>query len=133
MENETLLDIAKVNFRLALKTYKYSTGDERELNYVGYFLQQATELCIKHVLEINGIKYPGTHSIDDLLDLGQGIVKYSDEFYNFSPAITKWESKSRYIKNYLLADKQVQNGFALIKGFLLIMVVLKMNWSCLKS
>jgi hypothetical protein len=37
MENETLLDIAKVNFRLALKTYKYSTGDERELNYVGYF------------------------------------------------------------------------------------------------
>lgn len=118
---ESLLDIAISNYRNALKQYKYSYGDERELNYVGYLLQQCVELTIKHFLEINGIKYPHSHVIEDLLDLVQQTQTpclFSEQFYDFSPAITKWESKTRYIKDYLLTQHQIERGFGLIKQFL---------------
>lgn len=119
MRDETLMDIATSNFRQALNAYQHDTGDERGLNLVGYLLQQATELCIKHCMEINGMRYPHTHIIEDLLDECTGIVKYDMEFYSFAPAISKWEAKSRYIKNYRLALMQVQSGFRFIKKFLL--------------
>lgn len=67
-EDETLLDMAASNFRIALKTYKYATDDERELNSIGYNLQQATELCIKHCLKMSGIRYTHSHVIENLLD-----------------------------------------------------------------
>lgn len=121
MKDETLLDIAVSNYRTALKNYRDSTGDEREFNYVGYFLQQATELCIKHCLEMNGIRYSHTHDIEDLLDECDETgteISYTEEFYNFAPAISKWESKTRYIKNYKLAERQVRQGFKLIHQFL---------------
>lgn len=122
LKDETLLDRAASNFRTALKNYRDSTGDERELNYVGYWLQQATELCIKHCLEMNGVRYSHSHSIEDLIDEcdenGVGL-QYTDEFYSFAPAISKWESKTRYIKNYVLAEKQVRLGFKLIRQFLI--------------
>lgn len=122
LKDETLLDRAASNFRMALKNYRDSTGDERELNYVGYLLQQATELSIKHVLEINGIRYLHSHSIEDLIDeCDENCVelKRSDEFYNFAPAISKWESKTQYIKNYIVAERQIRTGFKLIREFLI--------------
>lgn len=122
LKGETLLDRAVSNFRVALKNYRDSIGDERELNYVGYWLQQSAELCIKHCLEMNGVRYSHTHSIEDLLDecdenhVG---LQYTDEFYNFAPAISKWESKTRYIKNYTLAEKQVRVGFQMVRRLLM--------------
>lgn len=121
MKEETLLDIAASNYRAALKQYKYATGDERELNYVGYLLQQSTELCIKHCFEVTGEKYPHTHVIEDLLDEaleGDISINIPDGLYDFSPAISKWEAKTRYIKNYTLAMKQIEHGFVLVKKFL---------------
>lgn len=121
MKEETLLDIAASNYRAALKQYKYATGDERELNYVGYLLQQSTELCIKHCFEMSGEKYPHTHAIEDLLDEADQlkiIITIPEGMYDFSPAISKWEAKTRYIKNYTLAVKQIERGFTLIKRFL---------------
>jgi HEPN domain-containing protein len=119
MKNETLLDIAIFNYRMALKNYRDMIGDERELNVVGYFLQQAAELCIKHHMEINGIKYNKTHIIEDLLDDAKDSVKFADEFYNFAPAITRWEARGRYIKNYVLEKKQIDKGMILVRDFLL--------------
>lgn len=122
MKNETLLDRALFNFRQATLTYMYSTGDERELNIVGYFLQQCVELTIKHFLEISGVRYSHSHIIEDLLDTCDSAnisINYSSEFYDFAPAISKWESKTRYIKNYLVSKKQIDRGFNLIQDFLL--------------
>ena len=82
LNDETLLDRAASNFRIALKNYRDSLGDERELNYVGYWLQQATELCIKHHLELNGIRYSHTHDIEDLLD---------ERIFLRSPSFALWD------------------------------------------
>lgn len=122
MSGETLLNRAIYNYKQALKVFKYSTGDERDMNFVGYLLQQCTELSIKHFLEVNGIRYSHTHSIEDLLDecdKNNVFIQYSEEFYLFSPAISKWESKTRYIKDYILSKRQVIVGFKLIKEFLI--------------
>ena len=119
MRNETLLQIAEYNYRTAALNFKYTTGDDRELNMVGYLLQQATELCIKHNLELAGVRYPTIHNVEDLLDTSGDCVVFSDEFYDFAPAISKWEAKTRYIKNYRLSQRQIERGFKLIRQFLL--------------
>ena len=120
-KNETLLDIAIRNYRIALTILRYCADDEGNLNIAGYHLQQATELCIKHYLEINGVRYLHTHSIEDLLDECErsGVaIHCTDTFYDFSPAITKWGSNTRYIKNYRLSLRQIQRGLQLIKDFM---------------
>lgn len=48
-----------------LNYQKYYTGDEGELNSIGYFLQQSAELCIKHCMEVAGIRYEHTCVIED--------------------------------------------------------------------
>lgn len=130
MENETLLDKAVSDYRLAIKNYMYSIGDERELNLVGYLLQQSLEIAIKHFLETSGIRYSRTHAIEDLLDeCEQNHVDLcmSEELYQFAPAITKWESKTRYIKDFLVSKKQIETGFRLIFAFLVSNGVAKQN------
>lgn len=122
MRGDTLLEKAEGNFRFAVKNYHTLSGDELELNIIGYLLQQSAELAIKHVLEINGIRYEKTHQIEDLIDSCEDKdipLQYTEEFYNFAPAITKWESKTRYIKSYVVAKKQIDRGFVLVKEFLL--------------
>lgn len=122
LKEETLLDKAAGNYRIAVKLNKMFAGDELELNSIGYNLQQATELCIKHFLEINGFRYSHTHDIEDLLDECESCgvpIRVTDTFYDFAPAITKWESKTRYIKNYHLARRQVERGLKLVHDFLI--------------
>lgn len=117
--SETLLDRALRNFKAAQVNYQYRTDDEFFLNLTGYLLQQATELALKHVLEINGIKYPRTHNIDELLGLLPVSLGYRlDNLFMMSGTITNWESKSRYIKNYFLEERQIELGFSVVEEFL---------------
>lgn len=102
-----------------LNYQKYYTGDEGELNSIGYFLQQSAELCIKYCMGVAGIRYEHTYVIEDFLDRCGDSCNYTEDFYNFAPAITKMESKTRYIKNYRLAARQVQKAFKLIRELLL--------------
>ncbi len=51
----------------AVHLYRYKTDDAILLNIVGYHLQQAVELALKHCLEMEGKDYPKTHDINDLL------------------------------------------------------------------
>lgn len=56
--NETLLDKSIQNLNYAKILYSSElTLDEAYLNYVGYHLQQAVELSIKYMLEMNGVEY----------------------------------------------------------------------------
>ena len=41
------------------------------INLVGYHLQQAVELSIKYTLEMNGVSYPNTHRIEDLIRISK--------------------------------------------------------------
>ena len=69
MKDDTLLDLAKSNLSSAKLLYRFKDDDEIRLNTVGYLLQQAIELALKHHLETSGVEYPKTHDIDSLLAL----------------------------------------------------------------
>lgn len=117
--NETLLDRAYSNYNHAQMLVNLKTDDEFTMNLVGYLLQQAAELSLKHFLETNGINYPRTHRIEELL----AIVPdgYQDNFEDvayFAEVITAWESKTRYIKNYFLEEKTIRKIMPLIKRML---------------
>lgn len=117
---KTLLEGAKANYLAAEHLLTIKLDDENMINIIGYHLQQALELGIKHMLEINGIKYPKTHDITDLISL------VPEEFQNifsdvevYSEVITMWESKTRYVKNFLLACKSIEKIKPLINQCLI--------------
>ena len=108
---ETLLDKAIQNITLAKMIYSQLTDDEVYLNYIAYHVQQAIELSIKYTLELNGVEYPRTHDISQLIYLAKKesidlyLSKYIEEH---SDMFTIWESKTRYVLNYKLERKKVE-------------------------
>lgn len=117
--SETLFDRAISNFSAAQVNFGHRSDDEFFLNLTGYLLQQSVELALKHVLETWGIKYPRTHNIDELLSLVPSKLRLdTDSLLMMSGTITNWESKTRYIKNYFLEEKQLRIGFSVIGKFL---------------
>ncbi len=108
---ETLLDRAAFNLEMAQYSLKkLNDGDERVLNVVGYQLQQAVELFIKHFLETESTGFPFSHDIDTLLDLleeAETSVVLTDEIRALSGTLTLWEAKTRYVKDYLASKKSI--------------------------
>ena len=86
-------------------------NDDGLINNVGYNLQQAIELGVKHVLETNGIQYPFTHDIDDLTNILPDDCKemFADIHQN-AGNITKLEAKTRYTKGYRAALETVRTA-----------------------
>ena len=113
MNDETLLDKAKQNVNVAKMIFNSSKGDEIYLNYIGYHLQQAVELAVKHGMECFGIEYPRTHDIEQLIlkckdeGIDIGVTDYVDDH---SEMFTQWEAKTRYIKNYRLESRKIEKA-----------------------
>ena len=113
MKDETLLDKAKQNVNVAKMIFNSSRGDEIYLNYIGYILQQAVELAVKHGMECFGIEYPRIHDIEQLIlkckdeGIDIGITDYVDDH---SEMFTQWEAKTRYIKNYRLESRKIEKA-----------------------
>lgn len=118
---ESLLDKAIQNLTLAKTIYKELINDEVYLNYIGYHLQQAVELSIKYNLELNGIEYPKTHDISQLIylsklkDIDIGISKYIEDH---AEMFTLWESKTRYVLNYKLEKSKVETSIIEVEKYL---------------
>lgn len=117
--NETLHDKAALNLRAARMLHSVKETDESMINIVGYHVQQAVELELKHLLEINGVAYPKTHNIGQLMDALDESGVYTlltsrTEILNqvnmFAGTFTEWESKTRYIKNFRLGIRQLDMG-----------------------
>lgn len=108
---ETLLDRAQFNLEMAQFTLKkLDDGDDRVLNVVGYQLQQAVELFIKHFLETESTGYPFSHDIDLLLDLlenAETSAVLTKDVREMAGTFTLWEAKTRYVKDYLASRKSV--------------------------
>jgi len=68
---ETLFKKAKVDLNVAKLTLSnYELGQiELDLEVVFFHLQQSSEKLIKSILDINNIKFPHTHDIENLNDL----------------------------------------------------------------
>lgn len=117
--SETLHDRAVSNFNVAKFNFRQRDSDEFYLNVTGYFLQQAVEFEIKHRIEVAGIKYPFIHNIEELLDSLTQTTEYSNEqLRNIAPELSKWESKTWYLKGYFLTEQAVLRAFPIVEEFL---------------
>lgn len=116
MKEDTLLLRAEKDIWVAETIFNVLTGDECEVNFIAYHLQQALEKCLKFQLEIKGVPYPFTHEISKLWK-ADGEVKESltGELREESETISNWESQGRYIKGYLVSMKDAKNMLKLIK------------------
>lgn len=112
--NDTLLGMAKNNLTVAKEMYKLYPNDNGITNLAAYHLQQSVELAMKHFFETHGIRYDRTHDIGDLCS------KIPDEYYElfrdidiYSSKLTQMESKTRYLKSYSVAVREIKLGFDL--------------------
>lgn len=122
MNNETLFDKAKQNLKVAESIYStIAINDEAYLNYVGYHIQQALELSIKYMLEMNGVNYPKTHDIDQLIRLANinNVELYLNEYIDdHSEMFSLWEARTRYILNYRLEKRKIERSLTETKLYL---------------
>lgn len=116
-DNRSLLDIAITNYDVANELYRMKTDDPIRLNIIGYHLQQATELGIKHLLEMEGKTYPRSHDIGDLIKLLDNPEKMED-IDLFAPKISEMESRTRYDKDYSASVRIIEKVFPMVEGFL---------------
>ena len=120
--NETLLDKAIQNLNCAKTLYNSELiEDDAYLNYVGYHLQQAVELSIKYMLEMNGIEYSKTHDIEQLIQLGKNYnveLYISDYIDDKAEMFSSWEAKTRYIINYKLEKRKVSTALIEVEKYI---------------
>lgn len=117
----TLYDKAVANLRTAQILFDYDDGDEEQLNAMGYHLQQAMELALKYLLEQNGIEYPKTHDIDQLIRMGReaGAELYLSEYLeDHAEMLSQWEAKARYILGYAIEARKVERALNEIDDYL---------------
>ena len=121
MNDDTLFDRAAANYNAAKAIRDIPDRDELYLNLAGYHLQQAVELTIKYLLENEGVEYPYTHDIDQLIRLAnENHVElftggYIDEH---SEMLSQWEAKTRYIRGYFVEERKINTAMAEIRKYL---------------
>mgnify|MGYP003294891823 CR=1 FL=1 len=121
----TYYEKALSNFKTAKIVFNFASDDEEQLNIVGYHLQQAIELAIKHILALNGVPFQKTHDIDQLIniaDLNNIELYLPDYIKEKADTISLWESKTRYVMGYKVelnrisrAIEEVGNYFDILK------------------
>jgi len=101
----TLYDKALSNYNCARILRANLTDDENQLNVIAYHLQQSVELALKYLLEQNGVEYPKTHDVDQLIRIAKnnGADLYLTEYItDHAEMFSQWESKARYVLGYLV-------------------------------
>ena len=122
MANEkTLFDKAVSNLQVARIVLAQGTDDEGQLNIVGFHLQQAMELALKYLLEQDGIEYPKTHDIDQLIRVGReaGVDLYLSEYLeDHAEMLSQWEAKSRYVIGYAIESRKAERALKEVDDYL---------------
>lgn len=117
-----IFEIALVNFDSA-KIIRSHIKDENDImiNMCSYHLQQALELSLKYTLEINGIEYPNTHRIEDLLRIGKinKVDLHINEYINeHDTMFSSFEANTRYIVEYLVDLDKVDRAINEVESYL---------------
>lgn len=117
----TLYGKAAANYKSARLLFENATGDEEQLNFAGYHLQQAVELAIKYLLEQNGVEYPKTHDVDQLIRIAKDsdVELYLNEYLeDHAEMLSMWEAKARYVLGYAIESKKVERALAEVDAYL---------------
>lgn len=117
----TLYGKAAANFRSAKLLLDHANGDEEQLNLAGYHLQQALELTLKYLLEQDGVEYPKTHDIDQLIRIGneRGVdLRLSEYLTDHAEMFSMWEARSRYVLGYAIEARKLERALSEVDGYL---------------
>ncbi|WP_251212691.1 HEPN domain-containing protein [Adlercreutzia murintestinalis] len=117
----TLYGKAAANFKSAKLLLDNANGDEEQLNLAGYHLQQALELTLKYLLEQDGIEYPKTHDIDQLIRIGNESrvdLQLSEYLIDHAEMFSLWEAKARYILGYAIEARKLERALSEIDDYL---------------
>ncbi len=117
----TLYGKAAANFKSAKLLLDNADGDEEQLNLAGYHLQQALELTLKYLLEQDGIEYPKTHDIDQLIRIGNESrvdLQLSEYLIDHAEMFSLWEAKARYILGYAIEARKLERALSEIDDYL---------------
>ena len=120
-EYETLLDKAYINYLTSSHLYTLSLDDDAYINIIAYHLQQALELAIKFVLEQNGVEYPRTHDIEQLVLIANKEnvdLKLTEYIDDHQETFSSWEAKTRYVLNYYVDIKKIEKSLPEVKSYL---------------
>ena len=107
----TLLDLAKNNINVCdIILSNRKSDDELIIDIVGFHIQQAVELTIKFLFEVNNVRYPEINDLAQLSYLSTEnninlyLTKYIDERLD---VLTSWEAKAGYVADYNLELSKV--------------------------
>ena len=121
-EARTLYDKALSNYNSARILREFMGDDDEQLNIIAYHLQQALELSIKYTLEQNGIEYPKTHSIEQLVriaDQNKVSLNLTEYLEDHCEMFSQWEEKSRYVLGYLVELKKIDRAIKEMDAYFL--------------
>lgn len=91
------------------------------LNIIGDHLQRSAELCLKYQLEKEGIEYPKTHNIDQLIRIGRennADIIVTDYVHEHSEMLTLWEAQTGYVIGYRLELRKTEAALNGVRKFL---------------
>ncbi len=120
-ERKTFLDRALGNYKVAELTLQTMSNDDVCLDICAYHLQQTIELVLKYILELNGIEYPKTHKIEQLIqiaadnDVDLFLTEYIDDH---SEMLSSWEAESRYKSSFSVELRKLNKAIKEIGVYL---------------
>lgn len=117
----TLFGKAAANYKSARLLLQHADGDEEQLNFAGYHLSQAVELAMKYLLEQDGVEYPKTHDIDQLIRIASenGVDLHLSEYIeDHAEMLSAWEAKARYIVGYAIESKKLDRALKEVDKYL---------------
>lgn len=94
-----LLARARVKLENAERSYIKIGQDDAYLDDCCYNLQQALELGLKYIIEMQGENYPETHDIRAQLNKIRSLdmdLPWADDIRHLASTINGWEAESRY-------------------------------------
>ena len=109
----TYYEKALSNFKTAKIVFNFASDDEEQLNIVGYHLQQAIELAIKHILALNGVPFQKTHDIDQLINIAD-----LNNIELYLPDYIKEKADTVCLFFYdpnFFGEKKIMNGIKMLK------------------
>ena len=87
----------------------------------GFHLQQAVEQAMKYLLEQDGVEYPKTHDIDQLLRIGHESevnMHASDYIEDHAEMFSQWEAKARYVMGYAIEKRKLDRALQEVDDYL---------------
>ena len=106
-----LLARAKVKRVNAEYDYRNLSVDDAYLDDCCYNLQQAIELALKYLVELNGENYVENHDVraqlNRLRDMGVE-VPFTDRVRHLAVTLNSWEAETRYNDNFTAVIEDIE-------------------------